>query len=291
MQIAFFGDIHGQVYHLLAAVLTWQERTGRPLDMVIQVGDFGAERLETMIQNRKVFLRHPANDPAEFDFLRVHYAQGELAGRLRAIREQLSQPVYFLSGNHDEVAWLNTQSQGVQGETIPVDAFDLFHYIPDGTILQCGGMKLAIFGSGERPEESNEHAAFTRLLEAKRGEIDVLITHEPPYGISTGFYGQAQRSPLVSKLIEAIQPRYHVAGHLHTMIGPRQYGATTYLGLNKLGHMLKPRQRDPSRTVQPGTMALLDTGSGILEFVTGDWLGEFSQQCEVIVEQLAACLY
>jgi hypothetical protein len=94
MNIAFFGDIHEQVYHLLAAVVTWQKRTSTLLDMVIQVGDFGAERLEKMTQNIEVFLRYPANNPAQFDFLRVVYAQNQLAAHLREMRHQVQQP-YF----------------------------------------------------------------------------------------------------------------------------------------------------------------------------------------------------
>jgi hypothetical protein len=37
------------VYHLLVAVITWQKRSGTALDMVIKVGDFGAERLQKTI--------------------------------------------------------------------------------------------------------------------------------------------------------------------------------------------------------------------------------------------------
>lgn len=298
MKIAFFGDVHGQVYHLLAAVIVWQERTSTVLDLVIQVGDFGAERLEKMTHNSEVFLRYPANNPAEFDFLRVLHAQEQLSARLRDIRQQIQQPICFLRGDHDEAEWLRLLSQGVQSTTIPIDSFDLFHYVPDGTILVCGGMKLAFFGGVEHPErgkEGTEHdpASLAALLETRRGEIDVLITHEPPYGASTGFYGQIQGSSCVSKLIDVIQPQYHLAGHLHTMIGPKHYGQTTYLGLNQFGGFLKhkPRQRDSSQTLQPGTMALLDTETGRLDFVVGDWLADWSQECEVLVEPLAACLY
>ncbi|GHO85714.1 metallophosphoesterase family protein [Dictyobacter formicarum] len=296
MNIAFFGDTHGQVYHLLAAVLTWQKRTDTALDMVIQIGDFGAERLEKMTQNIDVFLRYTANNPAEFDFLRVLYAQNQLANHLREKRQQIQQPIYFLRGDHDEAVWLLQLSQDKQDKTIPVDSFDLFHYIPDGTIIHCGGMRLAFFGGVEHPErgkEGTEHdpTAFNTLLFTKRDEVDVLITHEPPYGSSTGFYGQTQGSSQVSKLIETIQPRYHVAGHLHTMIGPKQYGPTTSLGLNQLGGLLKPGQRETLHTLQQGTMALLNTDTGVLEFVTGDWLAEFNQECEAVVEPLAACLY
>ena len=296
MKIAFFGDTHGQVYHLLAAVVTWQKHAETSLDMVIQVGDFGAERLEKMTQNIDVFLRYPANNPAQFDFLRVLHAQNQLAAHLREMRRQLQQPIHFLRGDHDEGEWLRQLSQGAQNKTIPIDPFDLFHYVPDGTIIHCGGMTLAFFGGVEHPErgkEGTEHdpAAFTGLLETKQGEVDVLVTHEPPYGVSTGFYGQTQGSSQVSTLIEVIQPRYHLAGHLHTMIGPEQYGPTTYFGLNQLGGLLKPRQRDTSQTLQQGTMALLDTDTGILEFVIGDWLVNLSQECEALVEPLAACLY
>jgi len=38
-------------------------------------------------------------------------------------------------------------------------------------------------------------------------------------------------------------------------------------------------------------MAILNTDTGILEFLTGDWLTEFSRACETIVEPLAASLY
>jgi hypothetical protein len=71
------------------------------------------------------------------------------------------------------------------------------------------------------------------------------------------------------------------------------YGPTTYFGLNQFGGLIKqkPRQRDPSQTLQQGTMALLNTNAGVLEFVTGDWLAEFSRECEELVEPLAACLY
>ena len=55
MRIAFVGDIHGRVLHLLALLLELQ-RTGRAIDRVIQVGDFGAYRLSGLV--------HPARkDP------------------------------------------------------------------------------------------------------------------------------------------------------------------------------------------------------------------------------------
>ena len=43
MRIAFVGDIHGRVLHLLSLLLELR-RAGHAIDRVIQVGDFGAYR-------------------------------------------------------------------------------------------------------------------------------------------------------------------------------------------------------------------------------------------------------
>jgi hypothetical protein len=40
--IGFVGDVHGRVFHALAALATWRAETGRRFDLVIQVGDLGA---------------------------------------------------------------------------------------------------------------------------------------------------------------------------------------------------------------------------------------------------------
>lgn len=128
MKGAFCGDIHGRAYHLLAVVLALQERLS--VGMVVQPGDFGVKRLETMIRYPVIFLRFAGNDPAELDFLHVMKAQRELAQRLRDVKQRLSLPLIFLRGDHDEIAWLRKLSGGVQTELIPVDPFGLFHYAP-----------------------------------------------------------------------------------------------------------------------------------------------------------------
>ncbi|GCE51068.1 hypothetical protein EI42_04948 [Thermosporothrix hazakensis] len=69
MKGAFCDDIHGRAYHLLAVVLALQGRL--PVGMIVQPGDFGVKRLETMIRYPVIFLRFAGNDPAELDFLHV----------------------------------------------------------------------------------------------------------------------------------------------------------------------------------------------------------------------------
>jgi Icc-related predicted phosphoesterase len=103
--------------------------------------------------------------------------------------------------------------------------------------------------------------------------LDVLVVHEPPYGVSTGYRGQVQGSAKITALLEAITPRYLIAGHLHHVIGPQQFEpATTYLGLNVLFNA-----RSQRHCVEPGSMVILDTTLNQLELVTEDWLEEIKQ--------------
>src|SRR5260370_32907674 len=150
-----------------------------------------------------------------------------------------------MRGNHEDVSWLQGLSQQGQKQTVSVDPFDLFHYVMDGVILEHDGVKIAFFGGVENPEPGQVDAehdrdAYTHLLHIGPGAFDILVTHDPPYGISTGYRGQVQGSSQVLELIEAVQPKYHIAGHLHTVLGPKQYGATTYIGLS--GILLLKRQ-------------------------------------------------
>jgi predicted phosphodiesterase len=295
MRIGFVGDTHGQAYHLLGVVLAWPEQDEAALDVVIQLGDFGAQQLDYMLRDIDVFLRWPANDPAQFDFLRICRAGSELSQRLDDVRRQLHRPVLFLRGDHDDAEWLRAMQRSTSAGTIPVDPFDLFHYLPDGTVFEWDSIRFAIFGGVETPEpgtESSKHdaAALDALLKIGPEKVDVLLTHEPPHGVGRDFHGQVQGSAQVSTLIEVLRPRYHLAAHLHTMVGPTTYGATTYLGLQGLGSTrLRSRHRD--LTVHPGTVAILDTGTRSLGFVTGSGLARLDESVESIVEPLAMCRY
>ena len=42
MIIGFIGDVHGLVYHALALTATWQAKTGKRFDHLIQLGDMAA---------------------------------------------------------------------------------------------------------------------------------------------------------------------------------------------------------------------------------------------------------
>ena len=137
MKICVVGDVHGRVYHMIAAVLELQGRLRTPLDLVIQVGDLGAfpdpDRFDESTK------RWAEKDPSELHFSYLLKADGSLAEHLRAARQQLKRPIQFVRGNHEDQDWLAGLRPKSGAVSAAVDPFDLIHYVPDGTVLDFYG--------------------------------------------------------------------------------------------------------------------------------------------------------
>lgn len=273
MLIGFIGDMHGRVFHAIAAVATWQMQTGRRFDMLVQVGDLGA--FPDLDRADAATRRYFAADPAEADFYRLLESEGEQANRLVCLRRQFIGPIYFVRGNHEDFAWLHQLPVDKTSRTAQVDPFDLFRYVPDGTILPFGDLRIAFLGGVEErtDEAAIDREAYQSLMDRGRAAIDILVTHQGPYGTSVGYRGDIHGSPLISALIGQIQPAFHIAGHAHQLSGPRAFGPTTYLGLS--GLVESPIWHPESRGLQPGCLAVLDTESFSIWPVTDPWLSEF----------------
>jgi hypothetical protein len=215
-----------------------------------------------------------ALDPTEADFSRLLHADGERAAALRRIRTQFATPLYFIRGNHEDLAWLSQLQIDPTTGTAPVDSFDLVHYVPDGSVRRFGDLRVAFLG-GEETTESDpgaiDHSAYTTLLKLDPGAVDLLVTHDAPYGLSIGYHGQVQGSEMISVLVEHLQPTFHVAGH-YQLNGPHAYGRTTFLCLSHL--VASVRWQPDARGLQPGCLAILDTVAGQLWPVTDPWLSQ-----------------
>jgi Icc-related predicted phosphoesterase len=271
--IGFLGDLHGHVLEALAATATWQRIHQRRFDFLVQVGDMGAypdlDRVDEATD------AHLAVDPSEADFARLLQANGNLAAAARRIRRELATPIHFVRGNHEDFAWLASLPVDTTTGTAPVDPFDLFRYVPDGRVLTIGSTRLAFLGGVEERDDAAgiDRDVHTGLMALGAGEVDVLITHQGPYGSSTGFRGDVHGSRLITELIERLRPSFHLAGHAHQAIGPVQYGRTTYLGLD--GLTPSRRWQPEAQGLQPRSMAVLDAETGTLAAVTDDWLARF----------------
>lgn len=259
--VCFVGDVHGQVLHALAALVTCVRAVG-PLDAIVQVGDLGAwpdpSRLDAP------GLRYADEEPAQLDFMRMLEASGSLASQLRQARERLGGPVLFIRGNHEDQEWL-TSLRPFEA----VDPFDLFRLVPDGTVLELAGVRAAFLGGVESGAPATRHREEAVASLEGAADVDLLVTHDGPYGVGLGWSGDVQGSRRVATLVERLRPRWHVWGHLHHVNGPRVRGSTVCIGLNIL---MGPVRANPSRTLEPGCLALLDTATGVVSLVTAPWL-------------------
>jgi Icc-related predicted phosphoesterase len=271
MIIGFIGDVHGKVFNAIAVAAMWQAVTGKRFDLLIQLGDLGAfpdpDRFD---EAGKI---HVGLDPSELDFQRLLQADGRRAELLRKIRDHFASPIYFLRGNHEDFEYLNQLEADHTPPSTTVDPFDLYRYVPDGTVIEFGDMRIAFLGGIETtvPDaRSFDGEAYAALAAMGTGAFDILVTHEPPYGISVGFRGNLQGSKMVTELIERTQPAFHLSGHLHHLNGPRTYGRTTSLSLSGLDASSRWAPHDIN--YQPGCLATLDTETSALTPVTEQWL-------------------
>lgn len=274
MIIGFLGDVHGRVFHALAAVATWQVVTGRRFDLLIQVGDMGAFPQQDRMD--PATLRYLAADPSEADFSRLLEPDNTRADALRHIRRQFAGPIYFIRGNHEDFAWLDQLTVDPSSKTARADPFDLFHYVLDGTVLNFGHLQIAFLGGAEEAGAGPagiDEAAHRSLMQLAPGTIDVLVTHQGPYGLGVGYHGDVQGSNLMTGLVERLQPAFHIGGHRHQLDGPLVFGRTTYLGL--AGLVASALWQPDARGLHPGCLAVLDSATSSLQPVTDPWLAAF----------------
>jgi Icc-related predicted phosphoesterase len=276
MLIAFLGDVHGRVLHALGALAALQNHRGIRLDAAIQVGDLGAfptpERMDEPSR------RFASENPAERDFFRLLNPSPELASAVRSVLERVP-PILFVSGNHEDFAWLATLHTAAGAAVVPVDPLGAFHHIECGHQLTVAGQRIAALGLIEEPAKLDlDPTAHASLLAAEPGTVDILITHEGPYGMCEDWRGKPMGSPKLAALIDQLQPRLHVSGHYHHENGPRHYGRTHSYALAELVYpktnRRRPEQANPDQRLIPGSIGLLDTDTYAFEYLHDDWLTE-----------------
>ncbi|MCK5758491.1 MAG: metallophosphoesterase [Clostridiales bacterium] len=270
MKIAFLGDLHGRIFHAMAALIKWQKINNKKLDLIIQAGDFGAYPYpdEKMLNNKFV-----KQDLTELDFSRFVVGGGEINQFAEEVKTELISPVYFIRGNHEDFKWLNNLDE-VDG-ACDVDSYGIFKHIKDGVIKKFGDMTYAFLGGAEfgaKGEGVLDMVSYTGLIETKE-KIDILVTHETHYGIGLSYHGLTQGSKYITELVEKIKPQYHITAHYHHMIGPHRRHNTIHLGLNNL---VLPLRGKPGRNLRAGWMAVMNTETDTLEFIKDDWLTDMN---------------
>lgn len=264
--IAFVGDVHGCVLHLLDVLARWQLHHAQTLDAVILVGDVGAFRTPEAA-SREPGWHYTDENPAQLDWFRLLEPDDGLRRSLRRARAALPAPLLFISGNHEEHAWLEGLHQG--SAVVTVDPEGLLAHVEDGSITVVEGLRVAALGRIEWPAPvafSLDEQAYAGLWDLGPGAVDILVTHDGPIG-----------SPRIRALIDRLEPVLHVSGHYHHADGPRRYGVTVSWQLDQLvaakTNRRRPWKDNPHQVVRPCALGVFDADAGF-SYVTGEWLAE-----------------
>jgi len=140
--------------------------------------------------------------------------------------EPFPSPVYWIKGN-------NENFDAIAAGELP----DALHYIPNGTIVDPGGLRVAGLGgtfaptmyevpTAELPHPKKGSAKATELADRRRHfvreeveackrmrGVDVLLTHEAPRPFRVGRM-DAGKTP-INEVLAAMKPRLHLFGHHH----------------------------------------------------------------------------
>ena len=217
MLIGFLGDTHGCIRHALAVVFEWQRRSGKRLDVIVQLGDIGT--LPSPGGGERPYDRFAEAMPAHWDLWDMFTAQGEEADAFRAIRSELASPIYFVRGNHDDQPLLVEKLSFDPSSPIPIDPFDLLYLVPNRFTLEFGGYRIGFLEFEDDSSDFGAGNAFrNQAIPAVTG-VDIIVSHIGPFGLmSNTLEIKGSRDALAFIRQEA--PRYHIYANNHIMHGP-----------------------------------------------------------------------
>lgn len=158
--------------------------------------------------------------------------KGQVIDFLEWFEEQPHSHKIFIAGNHDfffEQADTEEISRVIPKEII---------YLNDSGI-EINGIKF--WGSPITPWFNSWAFNRHRGAEIKQhwdlipNDIDVLITHGPPFGIlDETVYGKRTGCEELLLRIHQVKPKYHIFGHIHESYGSFTKGKTTYINASVL---------------------------------------------------------
>lgn len=209
----------------------------------------------------------PLSDLPEGDIL-VHAGDGTFRGTIKEIKQFHKElvkhkedsrykkgykEIIFVPGNHD---WLFQTDPDVARMLMPnveVLINETYHYYDEehGEVLRIYGSPICPpFGHWAFYLEDRERAEHWKGIPG-RDELDLLITHGPPYAIldevprwSGVGYENTGCQHLRREILERCNPKYHVFGHIHEGYGqhvyPTEHGSTRFINASIMDGRYKP---------------------------------------------------
>ena len=200
-RVLFAGDIHGNLEH---AEWLFDYATLNDVDTIIACGDFGYW---------------------------PHYPWGRtFLKRVAELAETNSITFYFVDGNHENHDLLDELAKE-HGTTQPIPVTDNGHllWIPRGCVFTLDGYKVMGYGGAYSVDWEDRQLGRTwwkqelindyAVMELPEQEVDILVTHEAPYGKRISYKDELPISVnqriLVSEIQNKVRPQFHVCGHHH----------------------------------------------------------------------------
>lgn len=217
--IAAVGDIHGRFHRVETWLEALEAAHGRPVDVVLAVGDVEAFRRPDD-HRRKAAKR---TMPAEF----AEYADGS-----RRVRR----PLYFIGGNNEDFEALHDAPEGFE---LAPDV----HYLGRAGLRELYGLRVGYLSGIHAPRffeqpllrprtlDTAKQAGYFRHAEVERvaalRDVDLLLVHEWPRGLvprlREGELPPGGRplpsswvgNPITRRVIESVRPQWVLCGHSH----------------------------------------------------------------------------
>lgn len=132
LNIAILGDTHGHLTLAYRILNRWQREERRQIDLILQVGDFGA--FPTPYRMDKATKRFAENDPDELGFTAYYLGEPEaeeILGDDAPEHRKIDADMIFIRGNHEDFMYL-TELGGTDDGPVPVDPFEKICYLKSG---------------------------------------------------------------------------------------------------------------------------------------------------------------
>jgi predicted phosphodiesterase len=269
--IAILGDLHGHFTLALSLLKRWELESNEKIDLILQVGDMGIWPFP-YYRIDSASLKHAQRDSDELSFEDYYEGRGDAE-----IFFNFNSPfsvdasMIFIRGNHEDFDFLNEKAKYSHTLPVPVDYYSKFRYLPDGHVVSVNGLRIGGIGgvlNNKNPKAQYKQKDVSKL--AAEGQVDILLTHEPPYGALDNHKG----SPDIESLILRLNPTLHFCGHYH-MPGQKLEA----LG-NTEGYILNEVNFRKRNTINPGCIGMLKWRSVDdynFSFLSDDWLADYTR--------------
>jgi Icc-related predicted phosphoesterase len=157
-------------------------------------------------------------------------------------------PTYFLDGNHEDHSKLNHAAKDF------VSITNNLFYLPRGYVWKWNNVRFLSLGGAYSTDRYQLTLGVDWFVEeviteedvtraCSKGEVDIMFTHDCPYGVSSNRMNEPLEATInrkhINTVLKAVQPKELYHGHLHMRYETLMQGydhkpcLVTGLGFNK----------------------------------------------------------